>query len=286
MKRSATSMRAQRLAQFRGSSTLNLYATLPLLVVVTLLLLQATPRGRRSRRRRRGDRGRLLLCAGRGHGRARADPSRHKPARAHSGPAPCWRSRSTRHSRATMSMAIIGHVGSCRDPATARRGEYVLAFVARTVVHQSDRGVASGSGAAASQGPGHVVVAQPRARRVLLLGLVILWPRRSRRRRRGHRWCFWRRPMFGRLHPRDDQLRSALRDRQGRGRSDRDAPCLGLLPPRYRTRCTTICPAMPITTCLRRNRSGSSTARGLAEASARIPDDVDDRAAIRHGGTR
>ncbi len=48
---------------------LNLYATLPLLVVITLLLLQATPRGRRHRRRR-GDRGGLLLCAGGGHGRA------------------------------------------------------------------------------------------------------------------------------------------------------------------------------------------------------------------------
>ncbi len=72
------------------------------------------------------------------------------------------------------------HVGTNRDPATARRGEYVLAFAVRTVIHQSIAGWRLEAERLHRKGLAYMVAAQPCARRSALLG-------RHPRGRGGHR---------------------------------------------------------------------------------------------------
>jgi fatty acid desaturase len=116
----------------------NLYATLPLLVIITLLLLQATFAG-----------GSTVVAATIGAGYfyalAGVTVAHELTHRVTSPLALMW-------ARALLAFTlnptfetyhVYGHhrnVGSYDDPATARRGEYVLAFVARTVVEQSVAG--------------------------------------------------------------------------------------------------------------------------------------------------
>ena len=114
---------------------LNLYATLPLLVIITLLLMQATLAG-----------GSTVVAATIGAGYfyalAGVTVAHELTHRVTSSLALMW-------ARALLAFTlnptfetyhVHGHhrnVGSWHDPATARRGEYVLAFVTRTVVEQS-----------------------------------------------------------------------------------------------------------------------------------------------------
>jgi fatty acid desaturase len=116
----------------------NLYATLPLLVIITLLLLQVTLAG-----------GSTVVAATIGAGYfyalAGVTVAHELTHRVTSPLALMW-------ARALLAFTlnptfetyhVYGHhrnVGSYHDPATARRGEYVLAFVARTVVEQSVAG--------------------------------------------------------------------------------------------------------------------------------------------------
>ena len=116
----------------------NLYATLPLLMIITFLLLQATLAG-----------GSTIVAAAIGAGYfyalAGVTVAHELTHRVASPLAPMW-------ARALLAFTINptfesyhvhGHhrnVGTYHDPATARRGEYVLAFVARTVVRQSVAG--------------------------------------------------------------------------------------------------------------------------------------------------
>ena len=116
----------------------NLYATLPLLLIVTFLLLQATGAG-----------GSTVVGAtiGAGYFYALAGVTvAHELAHRVTRPfALVW-------ARALLAFTlnptfetyhVSGHhrnVGTFHDPATARRGEYVLRFVARTVVDQSVAG--------------------------------------------------------------------------------------------------------------------------------------------------
>lgn len=117
---------------------LNLYATLPLLVVITLLLLQATLAGG----------GTVVAAAiGAGYFYALAGVTV-----AHELTHRVTSQLALMSARALLAFTlnptfesyhVYGHhrnVGSWHDPATARRGEYVLAFVARTVVDQSVAG--------------------------------------------------------------------------------------------------------------------------------------------------
>jgi alkane 1-monooxygenase len=113
----------------------NLYATLPLLMIITFLLLQATLAG-----------GSTIVAATIGAGYfyalAGVTVAHELTHRVASPLAPMW-------ARALLAFTINptfetyhvhGHhrsVATYRDPATARRGEYVLAFVARTLVRQS-----------------------------------------------------------------------------------------------------------------------------------------------------
>jgi fatty acid desaturase len=117
---------------------LNLYATLLLLMIITLLLLQATLAG-----------GSTIVAATIGAGYfyalAGVTVAHELTHRVTSPLALMW-------ARALLAFTlnptfetyhVHGHhrnVGSWHDPATARRGEYVLAFVARTVVDQSAAG--------------------------------------------------------------------------------------------------------------------------------------------------
>ncbi len=117
---------------------LNLYATLPLLVVITLLLLRATLAGG----------GTVVVAAiGAGYFYALAGVTV-----AHELTHRVTSQLALMSARALLAFTlnptfesyhVYGHhrnVGSWHDPATARRGEYVLAFVARTVVDQSVAG--------------------------------------------------------------------------------------------------------------------------------------------------
>jgi alkane 1-monooxygenase len=116
----------------------NLYATLPLLVIITVLLLQATVAG-----------GSTVVAAAIGAGYfyalAGVTVAHELTHRVTSPLALMW-------ARALLAFTlnptfetyhVHGHhrnVGSWHDPATARRGEYVLVFVARTVLEQSVAG--------------------------------------------------------------------------------------------------------------------------------------------------
>jgi alkane 1-monooxygenase len=116
----------------------NLYATLPLLLIVTYLLLQATVTG-----------GSAVVGAAIGAGYfyalAGVTVAHELTHRVTSPLALVW-------ARALLAFTlnptfesyhVLGHhrnVGTYADAATARRGEYVLAFVARTVVDQSVAG--------------------------------------------------------------------------------------------------------------------------------------------------
>ena len=117
---------------------LNLYATLPLLAVITLLLLQATLAGG----------GTVVAAAiGAGYFYALAGVTV-----AHELTHRVTSQLALMSARALLAFTLnptfesyhlYGHhrnVGSWHDPATARRGEYVLASVARTVVDQSVAG--------------------------------------------------------------------------------------------------------------------------------------------------
>jgi alkane 1-monooxygenase len=116
----------------------NLYATLPLLLIVTFLLLRTTVAG-----------GSTVVGATIGAGYfyalAGVTVAHELTHRVTSPLALVW-------ARALLAFTINptfesyhvhGHhrnVGTYHDPATARRGEYVLAFVARTVIRQSVAG--------------------------------------------------------------------------------------------------------------------------------------------------
>jgi alkane 1-monooxygenase len=116
----------------------NLYATLPLLMIITFLLLQATLAG-----------GSTVVAAtiGAGYFYALAGVTvAHELTHRVASPL------SLTSARALLAFTINptfesyhvrGHhrsVATYRDPATARRGEYVLAFVARTLLRQSVAG--------------------------------------------------------------------------------------------------------------------------------------------------
>ena len=117
---------------------LNLYATLPLLVIITLLLMQGTLAGVSTV---------VAATIGAGYFYALAGVTvAHELTHRVTSPL------SLMWARALLAFTlnptfetyhVHGHhrnVGSWHDPATARRGEYVLAFVARTVVEQSVAG--------------------------------------------------------------------------------------------------------------------------------------------------
>jgi alkane 1-monooxygenase len=114
----------------------NLYATLPLLMIVTYLLLDLVASGRRL--------GVITATLGAGYFYALAGATV-----AHELIHRATRPLSILSARALLAFTlnptfesyhVLGHhrnVCTYDDPATARRGEYVLAFVARTVVQQS-----------------------------------------------------------------------------------------------------------------------------------------------------
>jgi hypothetical protein len=115
----------------------NLYATLPLLMIVTFLLLQSTVAG--------GSAVGATIGAGYFYALAGVTVAHELTHRVTSPFALVW-------ARALLAFTlnptfesyhVHGHhrnVGAYHDPATARRGEYVLAFVARAVVRQSVAG--------------------------------------------------------------------------------------------------------------------------------------------------
>jgi alkane 1-monooxygenase len=132
------------------------------------------------------------------------------------------------------SYHVSGHhrnVGTYHDPSTARRGEYVLAFVARQLVCQSIEGWR---------------LEADRLRRKKLS----IWSWRNRVL--GGTFCsavivavaavmagavgigtFLAAAIFGRIPARNGQLRSALRACQGKGRAYSSPTLLGLLPPSF-----------------------------------------------------
>jgi fatty acid desaturase len=114
---------------------LNLYATLPLLMTITVLLLQSALAG-----------GSTIFAAtiGAGYFYALAGVTvAHELTHRVTSPLALMSARALLAftlNPTFESYHVYGHhrnVGSWHDPATARRGEYVLAFVARTVVDQS-----------------------------------------------------------------------------------------------------------------------------------------------------
>jgi alkane 1-monooxygenase len=116
----------------------NLYATLPLLMIVTFLLFQATAAG-----------GSTVVGAtiGAGYFYALAGVTvAHELTHRVTSPLSLVSARALLAFTLNPTFEtyhVNGHhrnVGTWHDPATARRGEYVLAFVARTVVRQSVAG--------------------------------------------------------------------------------------------------------------------------------------------------
>jgi fatty acid desaturase len=116
----------------------NLYATLPLLMIITLLLLQVTLAG-----------GSTVVGAaiGAGYFYALAGVTvAHELTHRVTSPVALMSARALLAFTLNPTFEtyhVYGHhrnVGSWHDPATARRGEYVLAFVVRTVVDQSVAG--------------------------------------------------------------------------------------------------------------------------------------------------
>jgi fatty acid desaturase len=117
---------------------LNLYATLPLLMIITLLLLEASLAGVS-----------IVVAAtiGAGYFYALAGVTvAHELTHRTTSPLALMSARALLAFTINPTFEtyhVHGHhrnVGSWHDPATARRGEYVLAFVARTVVDQSVAG--------------------------------------------------------------------------------------------------------------------------------------------------
>lgn len=116
----------------------NLYATLPLLIIITILLFRLTA----------PDRGAVIsavLVAGYFYAVAGVTVAHELAHRVTSPLALFW-------ARALLAFTLNPtfeayhvlchhrHVGTYHDPATARRGEYVLAFIVRTVIGQSITG--------------------------------------------------------------------------------------------------------------------------------------------------
>jgi fatty acid desaturase len=117
---------------------INLYATLPLLLVVTFLLLQAA---------HAGDGALLGAMIGAGYFYALAGVTvAHELTHRVTSPLALMSARALLAFTINPTFEtyhVHGHhrsVGTWHDPATARRGDYVLAFVARTVVEQFTAG--------------------------------------------------------------------------------------------------------------------------------------------------
>ena len=124
---------------------------------------------------------------------------------------------------------VHGHhrqVGTWRDPATARRGEYILAFVVRTIVGQFvdalefEAARARRLGHSAYGLRNRVIAGQLYSLAIVIAAAVTRWSARRDR------------VPFGRpdraAAARTRQLRAALRPRAGGGAAGRTAPHLGL----------------------------------------------------------
>ena len=172
-----------------------------------------------------------------------------------SGPGPSLRSRSTRHSRATMSMATIetsAPIMTLRPRGVASTCSH--SYCAPWSINRSRGGAWKRSGSIAKGGVlGHCTT--------VCSVEFSAWPPSSWLRRSplasSNSSRFWRPRFSDAFSMRWSTMFSTM------GLSGLSAPpsrcdVPGTATVSYRTRCTTISPAMPITTCSRRNPSGNS----------------------------